>query len=358
MQATHQNRNTADSWITRCPECNTAFRITRGHLQAAKGSVRCGSCLYVFRADQHIVGGSLPEDLIPAPRPSQSVDFPEDDTDDDVLFSVSSEGKSQKDAEESLDLSDDVFAIEQAPKRHFSSNNETPAPQGDDDEAWARAMLDELDLEEEEQAAPEIQKVEPEFSAFDVDEAPAEPEVRHQAPADSLTGLDDDPLDLHYQKKSFLQRAAIPFCCLLLTIGLVAQHIIYNFDNIACTPSLRPLISTLCGVTGCQLPEMKDLSRVSVRNIVVRNEPTYQNAITVDAIISNEAAFPQPYPNLMMVISGVNNNVLGTRLLTPEQYLSGEAAGETDMQPMKPVHLSLNIMSPGPDARNITFDFP
>lgn len=37
-------------WITECPHCGTSFRVTEQHLRAAKGSVRCGSCLQVFNA--------------------------------------------------------------------------------------------------------------------------------------------------------------------------------------------------------------------------------------------------------------------------------------------------------------------
>lgn len=36
--------------VTRCPKCQTPFRVTRSQLRAAGGSVRCGSCLNVFNA--------------------------------------------------------------------------------------------------------------------------------------------------------------------------------------------------------------------------------------------------------------------------------------------------------------------
>ena len=39
---------------TRCPHCQTCFRIAKAHLKAAKGMVRCGSCKKVFNASSHI----------------------------------------------------------------------------------------------------------------------------------------------------------------------------------------------------------------------------------------------------------------------------------------------------------------
>jgi predicted Zn finger-like uncharacterized protein len=46
--------------VTRCPKCATAFRITSAQLQSAKGSVRCGSCLHVFKAQDHLVKNPAP----------------------------------------------------------------------------------------------------------------------------------------------------------------------------------------------------------------------------------------------------------------------------------------------------------
>jgi len=39
---------------TRCPHCQTCFRIAEAHLKAANGRVRCGSCKEVFNASSHI----------------------------------------------------------------------------------------------------------------------------------------------------------------------------------------------------------------------------------------------------------------------------------------------------------------
>ncbi len=41
--------------VTRCPKCGTAFRITSTQLESAKGAVRCGSCLHVFKAQSNLV---------------------------------------------------------------------------------------------------------------------------------------------------------------------------------------------------------------------------------------------------------------------------------------------------------------
>lgn len=40
---------------TRCPQCQTVFRITAAQLKARDGMVRCGRCQHAFRGDQHLV---------------------------------------------------------------------------------------------------------------------------------------------------------------------------------------------------------------------------------------------------------------------------------------------------------------
>ena len=79
--------------ITRCPKCDTAFRISEALLKSAKGLVRCGSCLSVFNARDHLEHGrtasvSSPAEDTPSastspptqPTPSSSrVDREEDD---------------------------------------------------------------------------------------------------------------------------------------------------------------------------------------------------------------------------------------------------------------------------------------
>ncbi len=40
--------------ITRCPQCETTFRVLPDQLKLAQGWVRCGRCTRVFEADQHL----------------------------------------------------------------------------------------------------------------------------------------------------------------------------------------------------------------------------------------------------------------------------------------------------------------
>lgn len=41
--------------LTRCPKCETIFKVSKKHISAAKGLVRCGSCKDIFNAKDHVI---------------------------------------------------------------------------------------------------------------------------------------------------------------------------------------------------------------------------------------------------------------------------------------------------------------
>lgn len=57
----------SETLLTKCPHCNTTFRLTQAQLQIADGAVRCGACYRVFHANEHIVKTAVVEEIRPAP---------------------------------------------------------------------------------------------------------------------------------------------------------------------------------------------------------------------------------------------------------------------------------------------------
>lgn len=55
--------------VTRCPKCATAFRITSTQLESAKGAVRCGSCLHIFKAQDYLVKAANTQQPVAPTKP-------------------------------------------------------------------------------------------------------------------------------------------------------------------------------------------------------------------------------------------------------------------------------------------------
>ena len=47
------------SWITRCPDCNTVYKVESEQLQQAHGWLRCGACQHVFDSAGRVVSADV-----------------------------------------------------------------------------------------------------------------------------------------------------------------------------------------------------------------------------------------------------------------------------------------------------------
>jgi Protein of unknown function (DUF3426) len=102
---------------------------------------------------------------------------------------------------------------------------------------------------------------------------------------------------------------------------------------------------------------MRALESIQSRNLVVRSHPDVPGALLVDALIINEAPFPQPFPLIELRFSSLTGSLVAGRRFNPEEYLSGDLDGAQTMQPRTPIHIALEIDDPGADAVNYVMVF-
>lgn len=178
----------AAQYKTRCPHCGAQFRISEQHLAQAKGAVRCGSCLKVFQATDHLIADkpaekpaaratpadkppeqnkwTMPDERVPATpveAPASKRWTLDDDLSDDMEDAVPSKlvdepapsqipSNDTKVSLGSLELSDSFMSLDSDDNgmlRDESFSDMAGAGkrnQSDDsDESWAEKLLDELD---------------------------------------------------------------------------------------------------------------------------------------------------------------------------------------------------------------------
>ncbi|WP_345772980.1 DUF3426 domain-containing protein [Pseudomonas sp. DP-17] len=200
----------------------------------------------------------------------------------------------------------------------------------------------------------------------DQDEAPplADPrgDNRRAEPAlhdGGLHDLSDEPLQLDWQKpkRRWGRRLIWLLLVLLALAGLAGQYIAYHFDELARQDQYRPWFAQACPELGCTLPSKVDVEQIRSSNLVVRSHPDFSGALVVDAIIYNRANFSQPFPLLEMRFADLNGQLIASRRFKPSEYLSGELAGQNEMPPQTPIHISLDILDPGPKAVNYSLSF-
>ncbi|MGM0772684.1 DUF3426 domain-containing protein [Marinobacter sp.] len=397
---------TQSSLQTRCPKCETRFRVTDAQLSVAGGKVRCGNCMAVFNAVDHQVSGASSGDESgdkkePASAPAEKQEDQNFTSDDDLIFADNPE----EDAAEGPyagtrltfsddELSDSFRTVDERSSGSFESEDNDENPNRID-ESWAEAMLSEdepasrpepsqntpEDLPEEhteEQApaqpteSPPPQREElslepaeepeefyidqPRSSSFD-DESGAVSDDEPMVASSPYTDLRREPVSVSGNGGSRLRKALWTLVVLALIGVLVAQVTWFQFDRLSSIPELRPFYEQGCEIAGCELKPLIDVNAIQSRKLVVRTNPENRSQLVVDAVIINRAAFEQPFPAIALTFSNLNGDVVAQSVFTPDEYLAGEGREMEAMPTDTPVRIVINIRDPGRDAVNYNIAF-
>lgn len=469
--------------VTRCPKCGTAFRITSTQLESAKGAVRCGSCLNIFKAQDHLVKQEAPASTTPAsttpvstpapapqaatsiaaasattvskPKASATPAIPSATT-AEAIKPVIDKQKALEDEDDIL-ISDDMEQVEKdnhydfdgfvdlnmQPKQTVSLfereiRYEPEEELEQTDESWAESLLDDDEDTKQtlrksaahsEATPPKAEIVVPEEPSQEKEqphyEAPifslvSEPNEQEQAFSDEFlkaTGFSEQspkatdestafasslfneqaesepepepqqsgkkpiksakirafdtsraallmniipaPVEFTSRRmRSWYQRRLWPSLALLMALLLMAQVAYFKFDYFSRIEPFRTGYALACSVLNCKVQEQVDVRQIGINNLIVRSHPTAQNALIVDAILINNASFEQPFPDLVLAFSTIDETPVASRRFTPKEYLAGELAGMKRIPHKQPVHITLELADPGPDAPNYHLSIP
>ncbi len=404
-----------DSFVTQCPHCQTSFRVSHTQLSVARGVVRCGACLQVFNAARQLLEQSTGrQDSVPDPVPSPpeqratpislrewtagELDLDQLDLDGELArleqreIQPAKAFKDQPAREESFSARRDEHADEQWHEQPFGTHAEDlelhdddePSPPvierqpALDDDLHDQRTEPSLSLAPVDAHTPALGRLHADddlppraerLSALDADDdepdEPAPRPGRHERSEPNLRevpllDLVDDPLQLDWQKRRtpWGKRLLWTLATLVAALALGGQYLWYHFDELARQDQYRPWFQQVCPSLGCSVPSKVDIDRIKSSNLVVRSHPDFNGALVVDAIIYNRAPFSQPFPLLELRFADLNGQLIASRRFKPGEYLSGELAGsQAEMPPQTPIHISLDILDPGPKAVNYSLSF-
>jgi predicted Zn finger-like uncharacterized protein len=361
--------------ITQCPNCQTAFRVTEDNLKAAGGAVRCGSCQEVFDANSNLASLENQEDQLAVSTADQNeheTDDGENETISETYISELLVEESDAPASAAWDQSYNIDStMDQIPTYEDADPEELEDSIGFSEEflelANQPAAIEPSDTnnsqDNDTESAPE---------EFPGSEQAGEPIQMEQEPADTmdsaltdeeipvmtkeelLAGIETVPVEMQWQKSSrpSLHSLGSYLGIVAAAVLLLIQYTSANFDQLARESGYRVWLGTACNVLGCQLPDQYDIHQIRSSNLVVRSHPDYRNALVIDAIITNRAGFKQPFPDLQLHFTDMNGQLVAHRAFKALEYLDGELTGSTKMPAGQPIHVSLEILDPGPQAIN------
>ncbi len=356
-----------EQFTTQCPNCGTSFRVTQEQLQVANGSVRCGSCMHIFQAASH-------QSNAPRQNEDPALDFSYDNPDNSTDAETNDTEENERELSESF-LEMDKWQNDESSAFQEMDDGLTEGKASD--EQWARDLLDNLDSEaattpvssNSQQAQKNTRQStdkKDNFSALDGDEELAESfeftdentsensedtEESAELKDELIHRIEAAPVELHLDTSSRLLKNSLwGLSILAALVLLLAQTLYFNFNTLAVNPQYRPWYALLCNELSCELPKLGDIKLIKASNLMVRTHPDRKNALIVDAIVTNRANYKQSFPLLELVFTDLQGNIVAGRIFQADEYLSGELKGSTSMPRQRPIHLSLELLDPGPQA--------
>ena len=208
------------------------------------------------------------------------------------------------------------------------------------------------------QAEAEAQEAVFEDQAASVEEQV--PDVEDQA-ASSGDEPVPRPLPVHagdWSRRDLTLRDAFSGVAIIfLAVVLAAQWVFFNRAELARDRNWRPYLVEFCKHMQCSLPQQVDLSQIELVNRDVRQHPSVEEALLVNATLSNQADFTQPYPVLEVSFSDPGGNPVALGRFRPREYVDDASAIKSGMRPGKPVLIMLEIQDPGESAVSYQFGF-
>lgn len=277
--------------LSRCPNCDTLFRVTPEQLQSAQGKVRCGLCLTTFDAHVSHEQSSAHPPAIETPAAAAAPQ------------SITTEATSNQ---------------KSIAERRRSQTARQPAPS---------------------------------VIPIPVITTQTERPLLDRRLSRQLQQLRLDPLlsPITRSRRPLLYG----ILSLLALLLLAAQFAWYRFDQLAADPVLRPAFDHICSLLGCSLPPQRDLQAITVQQAAIVPDPQRPEVVVVEIILANHASFEQSFPDIDLSFVDQQGSMLAQRRLKPEHYLTAELSGYKLMPVKTPIHVSLSLIRPAQPAQQI-----
>ena len=280
--------------FTRCPDCDTTFRVTDDALEKANGQVRCGRCASVFNAyaERRDAPGEPPAEAPATERTREPNADPLD------TLSVA-----------------DVFAqIEQGAVDEEADTGELAALTAVNDDAIPPAQVE---------------------AVLGTDAIVAWPPVLEEP-----------------RRRSAWWAAGV----LVALLALAAQGVNHYRAELVKQPAVGSLVQRAYTELGITVTPRWDVRQYEILDWVASAEPSsgVLGSLKITARIKNRGPEYQPYPSVNLRLKDRWEAAVGTRTFTPTEYLA--ATPRRLMAPGETARAQLEVVDPGPDAYGFELD--
>jgi predicted Zn finger-like uncharacterized protein len=298
------------SLITRCPACETHFKVVQDQLRISDGWVRCGKCSEVFDANAHLQQAEPVE--VPAVA---SPPLPDDDWEEAVHRTV--QGffpKTQPESSQAVDvdLSDPKAWREPTPAVETPERDDSEGSAADSDALAGGALLS------SESAADSFLQESPLGGGG----IPEDEQLAHQ-PGRTVDehGPRTDPAFMrrNIRGQSRLYSYALGFAVASLALVLTLQLILFERDRLASTaPVLKSSLMALCELAGCEVQPVRQIKSwvIDASSFTKLRPDVYDLHVT----IKNVAAVELLIPSLELTLTDHQDQPVIRRVIDRSQF--------------------------------------
>ena len=277
------------SLITRCPACQTMFRVVPDQLRISDGWVRCGQCEEIFDASLHL----LPNQPTEAAIPSRQVDLTER-------------------PDESAPSDDTEFLEPTIP--HPEAPDQWPLPLRESE----APELAEDDLAESEPGVPK------ESESTTRPETPVDAEVPLSNKGEPQAELVEPPVSFLKTENghSFWGRSSVCWALgllgFVLLIGLALQVLVHERNRIvALDPSMKPWMQTLCDAVGCTLSPLRRIESIVIESSSFARVRRESHSFAF--VLKNTSNIALAIPFVELTLTDVQDQVVTRRVFEPAE---------------------------------------
>ncbi len=273
--------------VTNCPACQTQFVVTEEQLNQHNGKVRCGHCLNVFNASEHLVN-----------------------TDSDT----------------SLEKNDAAIVVI-APLEASSINTGL------------------VELSAPTETSTELTPTD-NTAIFDITEPANEALIADVQPSNF-----DDLADKSKLNPKHTAQKTKHWLWLLLALMLfaaIAQSLYFLRHQIAIYyPNIKPLFVQACTKIGCSIDLPKKIEFIIIDDSDIQEDPNHADLMRLSSTLINQAGFNQAYPNLELTLTDVEDKPKLRRIFKPIEYLPSNTNIAAGLGPGEEVKVNLAMTTQG-----------
>lgn len=330
------------SQIAQCPQCQSRFRLTPQHLEAAKGWVQCGVCGHVFFSG--LTSPAKPVE--PQQAASLSAAPPAQDTPALSNNPVDSRAPAR--------IEEEVAHTEPEPASPILSGLANRMAEGDGPTTMTFGpklesiiLVDPNATDEDHDPGP-LPVIEPraepgKAAGLGSSMPPAYAKPPSATSANWIPRQPPTPAGRATQKKG--SRAWLWWVLSIILLLVLAAQLAWSMrDNLAAQhPGLRPALSQMCQVMGCTLGLPRDPKQVIILGSDLQTEDDGRLVLTIN--LANKAKNRMAWPVLELTLTDVEDQPLARRVFAPSEYVSSPKQEAEGIAQLSEVPIALTMQS-------------